>query len=208
MQNMEQRSDEWFSQRLGKFTGSEIHKLLGIKGLGATGETYAFEKAAEIVFGKNEEESFVSFDMQRGISLEPMAFRKFRELKEVEFLEVDKCNFYPYGENAGASPDGMVGTDADLEIKCPKPNKFFNLITQGISAIDKEYVAQMQMEMLCSGSTHCYFFNYIVFNNEEMWHEIVVKRDEVMIELIKSRILEAVIIRDNFIIELRNNKQF
>lgn len=208
MQNMEQRSDEWFSQRLGKFTGSEIHKLLGVKGLGETGKSYAFQKAVEIVFGKNEEESFVSFDMARGIALEPMAFRKFRELKEIDFLEVEKCSFYCYGENGGASPDGKVGFDADLEIKCPQPNKFFALVAKGIEQIDKEYIAQMQMEMLCSGSTHCYFFNYIVFNNQEMWHEIIVNRDEVMIELIKARILEAVVIRDNFVIELRKNIQF
>ena len=41
-----------------------------------------------------------------------------------------------------------------------------------------------------------------------MWHEIIVLRDEVMIDLIKARILEAVAIRDNFVIELNKNKQF
>jgi len=205
---MEQKSDEWHKVRGTRFTGSEIYKLLGIQGLGATGVTYAFEKACNIVFGVDEEESFISFDMQRGNTLEPFAFNKFAEIKELEFLTVEKCSFFPYGEDAGASPDGLVGSDAVLEIKAPRPPKFFNLVANGKDAIDKEYIAQMQMEMLCTNSKRCYFFNYIIYNGEPMWHEIIVERDEVMIYKIKERIKEAVIIRDNFVDELRKNKQF
>mgnify|MGYP003473559635 FL=1 len=46
---VEQRSQEWYDLRKGVFTSSEAHKLLGIKGLGQTGETYALEKAIEII---------------------------------------------------------------------------------------------------------------------------------------------------------------
>ena len=203
-----QRSENWFKERNGKFTASEIHKLLGIKGLGLTGQGYAFEKAAENVFGRNEEESFISYDMQRGIDLEPLAFTKFKESKEIDFINVKNCSFFKYGTNAGASPDGMVGTDDCLEIKCPKPNKFFNLIEKGVEAIDKEYIAQMQMQMMASKSMKCYFFNYIIFNGVEMWHEIVINRDEVMIELIDKRINEAVKLRDEYVVNLIKNKQF
>ena len=73
---MQQRSKEWFEARRGKFTSSEIHKLMGIKGLGKTGETYCFEKACEVVFGIDEDANFESFDMQRGTELEPYAFEK------------------------------------------------------------------------------------------------------------------------------------
>ena len=41
-----------------------------------------------------------------------------------------------------------------------------------------------------------------------MWHEIIVPRDEVMIEKIKERIAEAVIIRDGYVAQLRSNAQF
>lgn len=203
-----QRSEQWYNERLGKFTASEIHKLLGVKGLGLTGETYAFEKASELVFGIDEEESFTSYDMQRGVTLEPLAFRKFKELKEMEFIEVKESYFFPYTENAGASPDGVVGDDAILEIKSPRSKKFFNLVAKGYDAIDKEYIAQMQMQMLCSNSKRCHFFNYIIFNGQEMWHEIIVERDEKMIELIKERITEAVKIRDDYKQYLIENKQF
>jgi len=204
----QQRSKEWIDMRLGKFTASEIHKLLGVKGLGDTGDTYCFEKACEVVFGKDEDENFTSIDMQRGIELEPIAFRKFKELKEVDFIDVQETFFFPYSVDAGASPDGIVGTDAVLEIKCPRSKKFFKLLAKGIYAIDKEYIAQMQMQMLCSNSKQAHFFNYLIFKGQEMWHEIIVPRDEVMISLIKERIAQAVVIRDEYVNQLKTNKQW
>ena len=204
----EQRSKEWHEVRLGRFTASDISNLLGVKGLGETGKTHAFNKAVEIVFGRNEEDDFVSFDMRRGIDLEPFAFRKFKELKYLGFIDVSEAYFYPYGDNAGASPDGNVGKDAVVEIKCPRPNKFFGLVAKGFEEIDSKYIDQMQMQMLCSNSIQCHFFNYLIFNGIEMWHEIIVPRDENRIELIKTRIQEATIIRDEYVKQLINNKQF
>lgn len=203
-----QRSENWYNERLGRFTASEIHKLLGVKGLGQTGESYCFEKACEIVFGIDEEENFISADMQRGITLEPIAFRKFKELKELEFMEVKESYFFPFGENAGASPDGLVNQSGVLEIKCPRSKKFFRLVSDGEKAIDPEYYAQMQMQMLCSNSDCAYFFNYIIFKGVEMWHEIVVKRDEEMVTKIKERLIEATKLRDEYVQYLITNKQF
>lgn len=205
---MLQRSDDWFEARKGRFTASDIHKLLGVRGLGQTGESCCFEKAVEEVFGLDEDDNFTSKDIQRGVTLEPLAFRKFQELKEFDFLEVQEATFFPYGLHAGASPDGLVGNYAILEIKCPRPNKFFNLVAKGIDAIDKEYIAQMQMQMLCTNSKKGYFFNYIIFNGVEMWHEIEVFRDDVQIELIKQRIEDAVLIKNKYIAELKEKKQF
>lgn len=201
-----QRSKEWFDLRLGRFTASQIDNLLGVKGLGLTGESYIFEKASEIVFGADEEESFVSYDMQRGTELEPIAFAKFKELKELEFIDVSETSFFVLGDHAGASPDGLVGNDAILEIKCPRPMKFFKLIKD--NQIDKVYMSQMQMQMLCTNSVRAHFFNYIIFNGVEMWHEIVVERDEKIIQLIKDRLSEAVKIKGEFIGYLIDNKQF
>lgn len=205
---MLQRSSDWFDARKGRFTASDIHKLLGVRGLGQTGESYIFEKAIEEVFGLDEEDTFVSNDMQRGITLEPLAFRKFKELKEFDFLDVQETTFFSFGSHAGASPDGLVGNDAIIEIKCPRPTKFFNLVAKGIEAIDKEYIAQMQMQMLCTNSVKAYFFNYIIFNGKEMWHEIEVERDEKMIDLIKERIGQAIKIKQDFVQYLITNKQF
>ena len=206
---MLQRSEDWFEARKGRFTASDIHKLLGVRGLGQTGESYIFEKAVEEVFGlEDKEDEFISKDIQRGVTLEPLAFRKFKELKEFDFLDIQETTFFPYGSHAGASPDGLVGNDAILEIKCPRPTKFFNLVAKGIEAMDKEYIAQMQMQMLCTNSNKAYFFNYIIFNGKEMWHEIEVQRDEKMIDLIKKRIEQAKKIKQDFVEYLITNKQF
>lgn len=203
--SIEQRTTEWHLQRLGKFTASEIHKLMGIKGLGETGKSYAIEKAIEELFGETNE-SFISYDMQRGIDLEPLAFAKVKELKSLQFLEVDNCGFIEFGEHSGASPDGIIGLNTNLEIKCPKAETFFKLVAT--NEVDKKYFYQMQMQMLCLNSFETCFFNYCIIEGIEYWHEITVKRDETVCNLITERILEAVEIKNEFINQLNINKQW
>jgi len=205
---MEQRSNEWYKERLGKFTASEIYKLMGQKGLGKTGESYCFEKACEIVYGIDEENNLETFDMKRGILLEPLAFRKFKELKYDEYIDVLECGFFNFCENSGASPDGLVGSNGILEIKCPQSTKFFGIVKDGIDAIDDKYIFQMQMQMLATKRDEAYFFNYIVFNSKEMYHEIVIKRDEKIIDTMKERIEQAVKIRNEYIVQLKEKQQF
>jgi exodeoxyribonuclease (lambda-induced) len=201
---MEQRTAEWHNERLGLFTASEIHKLMGIKGLGEMGKTYAFEKAVETLFGKVED-NFVSYDMERGIELEPLAFAKFKELKSLEFLEVEECGFFKK-DFYGASPDGLVSDNAVLEIKCPKAGTFFKLVVD--NEIDKKYFYQMQHQMMCTGKDKAYFFNYFIFEGQEYWHEIIVEKDEKVCDLIQDRILEAEQIKKEYINKLKSNKQW
>jgi exodeoxyribonuclease (lambda-induced) len=201
----EQRTEEWHLARMGKFTASPIYQLLGIKALGLTGEGYAFNKAIQELFGETED-PFISYEMQVGIDTEPLAFAHFKGLKALEFIEVTTCGFFEYNEHCGASPDGLVGDDGILEIKCPKASTFFKLVADG--EIDKKYMAQMQMQMMCTGRTKAYFFNFLVIRGEKYWHEIVVERDEDMIDLIKARIAEAVAVKNNFIKKINKNKQY
>lgn len=209
--DISQRSEEWFEMRKGRFTASNIIRLLGKETLAKTKQsidTFSFEKAVETVFGLDKEDDYISLDMQRGIDLEPLAFNKFKELKEFEFIDVKECIFFPYGENSGASPDGLVGKDAILEIKCPRRTKFFKLVANGANEIDSKYIAQMQMQMLCTNSNKAYFFNYLIENNKEYYHEIIIERDEAMIDLIKERIKIATEIKLDYITKLALNKQW
>lgn len=208
---LEQRSSEWFEMRKGRFTASDISRLLGKETLKKTKDSidnFAFEKALEVVYGLDEDDDLVSFDMQRGIDLEPLAFNKFKELKSLEFIDVNNCIFFPFGSSAGASPDGLVGMDSILEIKAPRRNKFFKLVANGINVVDFKYIAQMQMQMLCTNSKKAYFFNYLIENGKEYWHEIIIERDECMIDLIKERIKLANEIKLNYISKLIENKQY
>ena len=191
-----QRTVDWKAQRYGKFTASEIVKILGVRGLGETGKTYAIEKAIEELYGEFEEQ-YISYEMQNGIATEPLAFAKFKELKGLDFLEVSECGFFNYEEHAGASPDGIVSDNSILEIKCPKSTAFFKLVAT--NEIDPKYYAQMQMQMLCTGTDKAYFFNYLIHDGTEYYHEIIVERDEEMIEKIRERLKEAIEIKLEYI---------
>lgn len=200
-----QRTEQWYEQRKGRFTASEVHELMGVQGLGRTGLSLCRKKAQEIVFGRDEEWEVSTFDMQRGVSQEPIAFELFKRQKELDFIDVQECSFFPIGANSGASPDGLVGSDSVLEIKCPKPEKFFLLVEKGIEAIDPSYYDQMQLQMKATNSKRCYFFNYLFFKGQNLSHELIVERDDKRIDLIMQRIDLAVIERDKIVEILRNN---
>lgn len=200
-----QRIESWKQQRYGKFTASEIVKILGVRGLGETGKNYAIDKAIEALYGEFEE-NYISYDMQNGIDTEPLAFAKFKELKSLEFLEVTNCGFFDNCEHSGASPDGLVSDDAILEIKCPKSSTFFKLVAT--NEIDTKYYAQMQMQMMSTNRNKAYFFNYLIHEGTEYHHEIIVERDEVMIEKIKERLQEVIEIKTEYINKIKLNKQW
>ena len=200
-----QRIESWKQERYGKFTASEIVKILGVRGLGETGKNYAIDKAIEALYGEFEE-NYISYDMQNGIDTEPLAFAKFQDIKSLDFLEVTNCGYFSNCEHSGASPDGLVSDDAILEIKCPKSSTFFKLVAT--NEIDAKYYAQMQMQMLSTNRNKAYFFNYLVHEGTEYHHEIIVERDEVMIEKIKERLQEVIEIKTDYINKIKLNKQW
>ena len=204
----EQRTNSWFEQRMGRFTASDIHALMNLKGFGEVGMKLIRKKAQEIVFGRDESWNVNTWDMRRGIEQEEVAFYLFKEMKELDFIDVEKASFFPLGENSGASPDGLVGLDAVLEIKCPRPEKFFEVVELGIEGIEKKYIYQMQLQMKATNSVKAHFFNYVEWNGRPLTHEVIVPYDESIVKVILKRIDEAVKERDNIIKELINNCQF
>lgn len=207
---MLQRTEDWFKEREGRFTASKISRLLGKETLKATKQSidnYAFEKAIETLYGR-EEDTYVSEDMQRGINQEPLAFKLFKDLKSYEFIDVKEVGFYKYGVNAGASPDGLMTNNSNLEIKCPRRNKFFKLVANGIDEVGFDYIAQMQMQMLCTETERSYFLNYYLENNIQYWHEIIIERDEKVIDLIKERIIQATEIKLEYIEKINKQSQW
>jgi len=204
--NHEQRSDAWRAERLGKFTSSKASDLLGIKGLGETGKTYARKLAVDIVEGIDYDAQYVSYDMQQGIDTEPYAFEQFKQLKSFEFIQTVNCGFFELTKDIGGSPDGLVGNNAVLEIKCPNYDTFFKLVID--QEVDKKYYAQMQHQMWITEREKAHFFNYVIHNGIPKWNEIIVPRDEVVIDLLKSRTEEAIDIRNEYIEKLKANRQY
>lgn len=151
---MEQRSKEWFKARAGKVTSSKAIDLMAVRGLGKTAENYALQLINDDLV-EVQEEGVISADMQHGIDCEPLAVNRY----EIEtFSEVEEIGFIPFGDNQGSSPDGLVGKDGQIEIKCPKQDKHLrNLLSK---ECPKEYFDQIQHQMLCSGRKWCDFVSF------------------------------------------------
>ncbi len=147
---MEQRSDEWFSARLGKVTASKVKDVMA-KGRGgapsATRQNYMMQLLCERLTGKREE-GFTSAAMQRGTELEPIARSAYEFNAGVMTVETGLIEHQRITGFA-ASPDGVVGTDGLLEIKCPNTAQHIAIIQSG--AHDTTYEWQMLAQMACSG---------------------------------------------------------
>jgi predicted phage-related endonuclease len=99
-------------------------------------------------------ESFTNAAMQWGTETEPLARAAYESQPDVLVDEVAMIT-HPEIEQAGASPDGLVGQDGMLEIKCPNTATHIDtLLTQ---AVPGKYNTQMQWQMACTGRQWCDF---------------------------------------------------
>ena len=174
--NFEQRTEDWYNIRKGKMTASNAETIIANgKGL----ETYIYNLMAEY-YSSAEKENYINADMQRGIDLEPEAKIEFQfytglDIKEVGCVELN--------EYILASPDGLIGDDGLIEIKCPNDSIYFKLLLS--NNIKPEYIAQMQMQMYVTDRQYCYFVSYNP-NFEKSLYIKKINRDEEMIEKLKK----------------------
>ena len=156
--NAEQGTREWLLRRAGKVTASRIADLMARTktGWGASRANYAAELVAERLTGEPAER-FTNAAMQWGTTTEPearaaYAFHCDADVVEVGFVE------HPGIGMAGASPDGLVGTDGLVEIKCPNTATHIDTLLKG--AIPEKYRLQMLWQMACTGRAWCDFASY------------------------------------------------
>jgi putative phage-type endonuclease len=169
---MEQRSEDWFAVRLGKVTASAISKVTAKTkaGWGADRANYKAQLIAERLTGQRQE-SFTNAAMQWGIDTEEAARVAYAFLEGQTVLE-EAFVIHPTIKDAGASPDGLVGSDGLVEIKCP--NTATHIETLKGASIPSKYVGQMQWQMACTGRQWCDFVSFDPRMPEEM--QLFVKR--------------------------------
>ncbi|WP_434456543.1 YqaJ viral recombinase family protein [Stutzerimonas urumqiensis] len=147
---MEQHSSEWFAARLGRVTASKVKDVMA-KGRGgapsATRQNYMMQLLCERLTGTRNE-GFTSKEMLRGTDLEPIARSAYEVDKGWMTVETGLV-LHPRIEGFGASPDGMVGSDGLLEIKCP--NTATHVATLQSGKHDPQYEWQMLAQMACTG---------------------------------------------------------
>jgi len=173
-----QGSDEWLKIRSGKITASGISDMMS-GGSGLTRQKYLTQLAVERMTGKSIN-GFKSAAMQRGTDLEPEA----REAYEFDnLIDVLQSGFvdHPIIAHSGASPDGLVGDDGLVEIKCPDLHTHIGYILS--AKVPTNYFLQMQWQMAVTGRQWCDFYSY---NPDMPLHlksfQVRVMRDEKLIK--------------------------
>ena len=155
---MEQRSLEWFEARRGKVTGSRIADVMAKTktGWGASRANYMAQLIAERLTG-NIAESYSNSAMQWGTETEPRARDAYEFFHMVEVEEVAIVN-HPRIAMSSCSPDGLVGEDGLVEIKCPNTATHIDTLLTG--KIKSAYIKQMQWQMICTGRQWCDFVSF------------------------------------------------
>lgn len=183
---IEQGTPEWDQIRIGRFTASEIYRLMEPakremteaelkarpkSGKGSSAKlvndysslsdaalTYINEKVAEALTGQNKSQGY-AFPLVWGAEHEEEAAEAFAIRTG---FTVEKVGFFTYTDHAGGSPDRFVNENDILEIKCPyeSVNQIKYLMLTDQYDVRREYFAywvQCQANMLFTERSLCHF---------------------------------------------------
>lgn len=182
----------WHQQRLGKLTSSRFGDMM-VQGrakddlYGAAAMKYIYEKIAEQITRQPHVVTSQATDW--GTQMEQHAI----ELYEKETgNKVHQCGFLEFGEHAGGTPDGLVGDDGVIEVKCPfNPANHVEAFIE--EKVPKQYIFQIQGNLMVTGRKWCDFISYDPRVTEEHLQLFIhrVKRDEEIIQAIQDRIIQV-----------------
>ncbi len=194
IKDIEQGSEEWLKLRLGIATASNFSSIVTSKGEpSATLSKYALELASELLIIE-QEETYKSFDMMRGNEIEPEAREAYQEytfncIEQVAFIK---------GEDYGYSPDGLVGEDGLIEIKCPNQVTHTKYLFE--DRLPVEYVQQVQGGLFVSGRKWCDFISYHPnFKEDKKLFIKRVFRDEDFIKKLEAGIKKTIQLRNEYL---------
>jgi putative phage-type endonuclease len=158
IEKMEQGTPEWFAARLGNVTASRVADVIAKtkSGYSASRENYMAQLICERMTN-TVAESYSNAAMQWGTETEPLARAAYESFADVL---VDEVGYVPHPiiERAGASPDGLVGVDGQIEIKCP--NTATHIDTLLSNQVPTKYITQMQWQMACTRRAYCDFVSF------------------------------------------------
>lgn len=209
METIFEQMAEWQKQRLGKFTSSEIWKLMQ-KGrakdsyFGETAQTYIKGRLAEILTQEpvNNLDGLASIEWGNSNEIDAVMDFEKRTGLTVEYYGKGNPQFFPFSEHpeyAGGSPDGFVGADGVIEVKCPynSTHHITHMMIGSPYDLLKEkpdYYGQLQFNMLCAARTKGYFVSYDprMLKYELRLHVIELPLNESYCEELIERLEEAI----------------
>jgi len=184
---MDQGTPEWFAARAGKVTASRIADVVAKtkSGHAASRTNYCAQLVVELLTGAIAE-SFSNAAMQWGTDTEPHA-RNAYSARTGELIATAGFYVHPRIEQSGASPDGVVGDEGLVEIKCPNTATHIDTLMERVPA--NKYLLQMQWQMACTNRAWCDFVSFDPRMPEKLRLFIVrVPRDDKLIQEVEKEV--------------------
>ena len=192
---MPQRSEDWFAVKCGKFTGTDFGKLMptpkqGPEDFNATQMAIIYRVAAERLTGLKKGSDWGSAPKDFGVETEDEARVSFMLETGLDVYEV---GFVEFNEWIGCSPDGLIGDDEGLEIKCPNSDTHLRYRNNPQDLLD-DYRYQCVGGLLCTGRKRWHLYSYDPrFESERMRSvHVIIERDEAEMCLLGNRLNEAI----------------
>ena len=159
-EELQQGSPEWHAARCGSLGASSVHEALARtkSGWGASRANVLARLVAERLTGLSQD-TYTNDAMRHGIATEPEARAAYQFERGVLVQKVG-LRVHPAITGTHASPDGFIGNEGLLEIKCP--NTATHLDTLLGDPIPSKYVIQCQWQMACTGRAWC---DWVSFDN-------------------------------------------
>jgi len=186
---MDQRSPEWYAARCGSLGASQLNEALATtkNGWGASRENIKNRIIAERLTGVPAE-SFQNAAMIWGTETEPAARQAYEAATGV-FVDEMGIAFHPVLKYTHASPDGLVGDDGLIEIKCP--NTTTHIETLRVKKAPSKYINQMLWQMRCTDRQWCDFVSFDPRLPEHLQLFVVrVERDDAAIQQLEEKVAE------------------
>ncbi len=164
----DQGTPAWFDLKLGSVSASHFSSVLNKK----TGRGKYMAKLVKERLTGEREAGYNNKDMDRGVRLEKVARRAYENAFDVTIRQV---GFVEMDEYVGVSPDGMIGDDGLLEIKCPRLSVHQRYIAKG--KLPTTYRAQVQGQLWVAQRQWCDFVSFCLESKTPLFW-VRVKRDE------------------------------
>ena len=139
----------WLAARRGLLTASRMADAIAVLKTGKSSESrrkLMFELLAERVTG-TAVEHFVTEAMQWGRDRQADAIERY-EVQTGELVGPEVFVLHPSIDWMGATPDGTIGSDGLIEVKCPTTPTFLKWVAAG--EIPDEHKPQMLAQLACT----------------------------------------------------------
>ena len=155
--DLEQGSDNWFKEKLGKPSASNVSKIITTDGKPSKQrECYLYELAGEILSGKNEN-GYKNPTMEQGNIREDES-RAYLELTQGIELRRTGVIYKDEQKRFLISPDG-INDNFGAELKNPLAKTQVKYLLDG--TLPSEYFGQVQMSLYVTELPFWYFLSYV-----------------------------------------------